>query len=715
VTGDSSRLSWVEDGSGVDAPLAPWVMGVVSCAVAVAGAVEDPPQAAGAALVLVAGAVAGRALRLQTAFGSTSAWMWAIAGGTLAFLAGGWPAASAVGLALSLFVLPLDWRSVTRLRAAVGAGLVFATLAIVGPAERNAVFALWAPLAAVTLLLIERTVRGAGRQAAAHRPPGAAVPPHRADTRTGRDALALTGVALVAVVLALVVLPPPAPVPAAGRPGQGGESDPTYWGFGSALDTATRAPRGDEVVLRVQATTPALWRGDSFDRFDGRRWTHGTRTPVPLRPTDRLTVPPAAFPGIPRGAAPVEIPTEDQVQVFTFERGGNDLVFAANRPDAVLVAPTGATWFAEADAVQLDEPLGRGGSYTVVSSRPRVTEGLLRSLEDTRVEAMAAAAEAAARPARRRPTDPFPRFLEVPSSTTPRTRELAERVTAGAASAYDKIRALEAWLAANTTYKLDIPPLPPGRDAVDQFLFEDRQGYCEQIASALAILLRVAGVPARLAVGFVPDGQDPASGDWVVRDRNAHAWVEVWWPGVGWQGFDPTADVPLAPDAGVSTASDRLTAVLPAAAGALVLLGAGAVAVAFSPGRRRWWRRRAAPDEATARRRWVAGRVTRLERAGRRVGRPRRPDETLIEYARSLEEPLADPSGLTVVAARDAAAVLSQVAFGDGPLAPATRAGVDRWLTDVEAGARRVERDRRRARWRGRRDDRTDRDDALVP
>ncbi len=74
-------------------------------------------------------------------------------------------------------------------------------------------------------------------------------------------------------------------------------------------------------------------------------------------------------------------------------------------------------------------------------------------------------------------------------------------------------------------------------------------GWCEQIASSLVVLARSAGIPARLATGFVPGDRDALTGRFVVREREAHAWAEIFFPGIGWQGFDPTAAVPLAGDA----------------------------------------------------------------------------------------------------------------------------------------------------------------------
>ena len=132
---------------------------------------------------------------------------------------------------------------------------------------------------------------------------------------------------------------------------------------------------------------------------------------------------------------------------------------------------------------------------------------------------------------------------------TERVQILARQITASAPTTYDKVRAIEAWLGAHVKYSLNAPLAPRGVDVVDDFLFRSRVGWCEQVASSLVVMARSVGIPARLATGFVPGTRDALTGQFVVRERDAHAWAEIYFPGVGWQGFDPTASVPLAGDA----------------------------------------------------------------------------------------------------------------------------------------------------------------------
>jgi transglutaminase-like putative cysteine protease len=124
------------------------------------------------------------------------------------------------------------------------------------------------------------------------------------------------------------------------------------------------------------------------------------------------------------------------------------------------------------------------------------------------------------------------RYLELPPRTD-RAQALAEGVTAAAPTTYDKVQALIGWIGTHTHYSTDIPPLRPGQDTVDQFLFGNRTGFCEQISTALAVMLRSIGIPAREAVGFVPGPYNPITDLYDVQARDAHAWVQVWFPGSG--------------------------------------------------------------------------------------------------------------------------------------------------------------------------------------
>jgi protein-glutamine gamma-glutamyltransferase len=336
-----------------------------------------------------------------------------------------------------------------------------------------------------------------------------------------------------------------------------------YPGFTDTLDTTIRGDLGDEVVMRVRAPEPAFWRGQTFSEFDGRAWRvspeRGTRQEGP-----NIEVAPTLGDGIAD-----DVVTETFVQTYFVETDLPNVVFAAARPSEVIF--DGDLWTRPDGALRSDITLAPGSVYTVVSQRPQVTAGLLRAQGDL--------GEFFGRFVGQPGTEELDAFLDVPDSTTQRTIDLATELREE--TTYDTIIAYERWLGANTRYDLDAPVPAEGADAVDDFLFESRLGYCEQIASTLAVMLRSQGVPARLATGYIPGERDRVSGVWKVRASDAHSWVEVWFPQTGWQAFDPTASVPLAGETGAGTiGGDLIAATASSVAAYRVELAAFAAAVA---------------------------------------------------------------------------------------------------------------------------------------
>ena len=338
-----------------------------------------------------------------------------------------------------------------------------------------------------------------------------------------------------------------------------------YPGFSESLDTSMRGDFGNDVVMRVRAAEPDFWRGQTFADFDGRFWHADSNLGAR---DDGPNIGVAHAVGDPRALG---VASSRFVQTYFVEFDQPNVVFAAYRPTRVIF--DGAVWRRPDGALRSDVVLTDGAVYTVVSERPEVTVESLHSQGDV-------AARLAARP-----PDEVRRYTEVPPSTTQRTRELATALAAPTDTTYDMVRAFESWIAANVVYDLDAPTPEAGVDAVDDFLFSSRRGFCEQIASALAVMLRTQGVPARLATGYLPGERDRLSGVWKVRASDAHAWVEVWFPDSGWQAFDPTADVPFGGEVDAGSVGGELAeAISQAAADNAVALAGLVLGVAVAIG-----------------------------------------------------------------------------------------------------------------------------------
>jgi hypothetical protein len=121
----------------------------------------------------------------------------------------------------------------------------------------------------------------------------------------------------------------------------------------------------------------------------------------------------------------------------------------------------------------------------------------------------------------------------------PRVAELARQVTASASNNYDRAVAIETYLRSNFTYSLDPTGIEPD-DPIASFLFKAKAGYCEYFAAAMAVMLRSLEIPARLVNGFQTGTYNRVGKDFIVRGRDAHSWVEAYFPPYGWIAFDPT-------------------------------------------------------------------------------------------------------------------------------------------------------------------------------
>ncbi|MEO6652447.1 MAG: transglutaminaseTgpA domain-containing protein [Ilumatobacteraceae bacterium] len=352
----------------------------------------------------------------------------------------------------------------------------------------------------------------------------------------------------------------------AGNEGGDGDRAPAgqaggYTGFAQSMDTSVRGSLGDQIVMRVRAPEPDFWRGQTFSRFDGRRW-YADEDIGTLRQGPNIDIPPAL------GDTPVadDIDVDRFVQTYFVETDMPNVIFHAARPRQVVAEAD--VWTRADGALRANTVIPEGSIYTVVSDRVRVDEMVLagQGLIQDRLNDLGRQVLGAA--------------LEVPATTTPQTVALADRLASGQTSTYDVVRAYETWLAENVEYDLNAPRPDEGDDAVDDFLFDTKRGFCEQIASSLTIMLRTQGVPARVATGYASGTRDEVAGVFEVRASDAHAWVEVWFPETGWQAFDPTASVPLSANAQIGSVGADLLAAVSAYVGnhPLKVLGIGFLA-----------------------------------------------------------------------------------------------------------------------------------------
>jgi hypothetical protein len=365
---------------------------------------------------------------------------------------------------------------------------------------------------------------------------------------------------------------------------------------------------GNTVVMLVRAQRPSYWVGETFNTWNGESWSATKSATQTLTQQSPFILP------ISVGS---NASGQTDLQTFYVVNSTANLVFHAQSATE-LWFPSSKVYYSADDTIVSPIGLGKGAIYSVESEVGTPTAAELRTDQGDGQLPPAVAASS----------------LQLPHAY-PRVAALAKKITAGDTDNYDKVQSLIAWMGAHTRYSTDIPPLPAGADTVDEFLFGNRVGFCEQISTSLAVMLRSIGIPTREAVGYVPGPYDPITDLYQVRANDAHAWVQVWFPGYGWQSFDPTAVVPLANPAPGTAALNyvgralRRIPIVPVA-GALLTFGLVATFLRWRRSRPLTWAQRIA---------WSA------ERAGRRAGRPRRPHETFSEYATTLDDLAGSGSG----------------------------------------------------------------------
>lgn len=308
-----------------------------------------------------------------------------------------------------------------------------------------------------------------------------------------------------------------------GRKRQNGQA---YYGFTNTLDTNVRGTLGDEIVMRVQSDELHYWRGMAFDTYDGRAWT--MRRGENVRTLDELrgVIPVPSF--YERLREDIRMRRHQITQTYYIEARLTNLVFAVDTP-VQLIFPTSMVAVDPYGGIRAPVDMVESMVYSVVSQVPLVDQRLLRAAGQPRYGFW-----------------PGDDYLQLPTSTSARVKRLARRLAAGESSTYSRVERLANHLRRSYAYDSETPPYPDGADTVDYFLFERRAGFCEQFASALAVMTRAIGVPSRLVTGYSPGRYNPFTGYYEVRGSDAHSWVEVYIPRYGWLPFDPTPAATLA-------------------------------------------------------------------------------------------------------------------------------------------------------------------------
>lgn len=284
-------------------------------------------------------------------------------------------------------------------------------------------------------------------------------------------------------------------------------------------------PQGSEIIMWVTVSDPPpmleefgvpdpegpekghYWRSSIMGEYTGRGWK-----PMEIQPEPAV-----------QEALPEEPPVGRYYlrQEFEIEAVHSGDLFAVNEP----VQGTEGIEFSKTVGDGSRLAVGEPSSYSVVSEATEVTGNQLAAA------------------GMNYPQEIQDLYLLLPEELPERVRTLAERVAAAGQDPFHKALLIQNYLRINYPYTLGEARAPEGRDVVDYFLFEGQEGSCSHYSSAMVVMLRSMGIPARVAAGYATGGYDPGRNSYRVPVSAAHAWVEVYFPDYGWVEFEPTAYV----------------------------------------------------------------------------------------------------------------------------------------------------------------------------
>lgn len=340
----------------------------------------------------------------------------------------------------------------------------------------------------------------------------------------------LTVLKALPLTIALFLLFPRISGPLWGTPGAS-ESGSTGLSNSMSPGSISRLLESTAITFRVKfngvppSNDKLYWRGPVFGTYDGRRWTPLSRSG---------NTPMATIQGDARSLVEYTV---------TIEPHNRDWLFALEAP-AIPLPNFGDVRARLTSEMQIV-------ANELIRQRMRYE---MRSYTSYRLDADGSESE-------------WDRWLQLPPKYNPRTLELAEEIRGAATTDAARVSAALAHLRRGG-YQYTLSPPLLGRDSIDEFLFDTRQGYCEHYSSAFVFLMRAVGVPARVVTGYQGGELNPVNGFFTVRQSDAHAWSEVWLQGRGWVRVDPTAVVaPLRIDQGAAEIARQSGIALPGAGG----------------------------------------------------------------------------------------------------------------------------------------------------
>ncbi|MQG20497.1 MAG: transglutaminase domain-containing protein [SAR202 cluster bacterium] len=300
-----------------------------------------------------------------------------------------------------------------------------------------------------------------------------------------------------------------------------GKKDHPMYRFGPDVSFRGEISLGENVVYIIDSPIESYWRGRTYDEYNGWGWQNADRVEKRVATPGRDIFPIASKPSQTR----VDITVIPQIPTKTLVYVGEPISLSVS--SEVLAQPAVAG-NAPPEILSLRSPefLGMQDLYSFNALVSIARKGDLEGVQGV-----------------------FPRWLkeryvQLPDDFPARVQNLARELTLQEKTVYDKVRAVEFYLR-EIPYTQEIQSPPVGSDGVEYFLFEARRGYSDYYASAMVMMLRSVGIPARFVTGYLPGEFDAEERHFIVRENDAHSWAEVYFPPYGWIAFEPTNIVPV--------------------------------------------------------------------------------------------------------------------------------------------------------------------------
>ena len=295
--------------------------------------------------------------------------------------------------------------------------------------------------------------------------------------------------------------------------------------YGDSIGLGTGAILGDSLVFQIDVDqsrpqgTRYYWRARTYDTYENNLWKSTITNEIPLSAESEAI----SYGDISRFSK----------RIFKFKTEVNlGLLYTPIYPtnisrEATAIASSNPLNTIDLSALTLEPSIFAGESYSITAN---ISTPSIMDMKEASTNY---------------PEWILDNYLQLPDDFSSRITELAMQITENEETTYEKVQAVTFFLRNNIVYKEQIPLAPEDADPIEWFLFDLKEGFCNYYATAEVLMLRSIGIPARIVYGYAQGIGDEEGKSFRVLRKQSHAWVEVFFPGLGWVEFEPTSAQPV--------------------------------------------------------------------------------------------------------------------------------------------------------------------------